>query len=240
MIAIVLIKLLIAHLIGDFLLQPNTWVAEKEKKKLKSIKFYWHILIHIALIFILFGSFSVWKMALSIGLLHGIIDACKLIYQRSKTKRLWFFVDQILHLLVITAVWAISSNVYFKIDLLVNNYLWLNILAVLLLSSPTGILIKVIIAKWIPSKASSSLEDAGKYIGVLERLLIYLFILTNHFEAVGFLLAAKSIFRFGDLKDASDIKLTEYVLIGTLLSFGIAIVVALTVLYIDLIPVLFA
>ena len=45
--------------------------------------------------------------------------------------------------------------------------------------------------------------------------------------AVGFLLAAKSIFRFGDLKEAHDIKLTEYVLIGTLLSFGIAIITAL-------------
>ncbi|RYE13805.1 MAG: DUF3307 domain-containing protein, partial [Sphingobacteriales bacterium] len=51
----------------------------------------------------------------------------------------------------------------------------------------------------------------------------------DHFEAVGFLLAAKSIFRFGDLKEAHDIKLTEYVLIGTLLSFGMAIVTALLV-----------
>ena len=66
-----------------------------------------------------------------------------------------------------------------------------------------------------------------KYIGILERVLIFVFILTNHFEAVGFLLAAKSIFRFGDLKEAQDLKLTEYVLIGTLLSFGIAIVTAM-------------
>jgi len=38
-------------------------------------------------------------------------------------------------------------------------------------------------------------------------------------------LAAKSIFRFGDLKEAKDRKLTEYVLVGTLLSFGIALLV---------------
>jgi hypothetical protein len=45
-----------------------------------------------------------------------------------------------------------------------------------------------------------------------------------------FLLAAKSIFRFGDLKKVKDRKLTEYVLIGTLLSFGIAILVGLIAL----------
>jgi hypothetical protein len=46
-------------------------------------------------------------------------------------------------------------------------------------------------------------------------------------EAVGFLLAAKSVFRFGDLKDDHDRMRTEYVLIGTLLSFGIAIGISL-------------
>jgi hypothetical protein len=58
---------------------------------------------------------------------------------------------------------------------------------------------------------------------------VFCFILTGHFEAIGFLLAAKSIFRFGDLKEAKDRKLTEYVLIGTLLSFGIALLIGLLV-----------
>lgn len=95
---------------------------------------------------------------------------------------------------------------------------------------PTSITMRVIIARWIPDNqpdSPKSLQNAGKYIGILERVLIFVFILTNHFEAVGFLLAAKSIFRFGDLKEAHDLKLTEYVLIGTLLSFGIAIVTAM-------------
>ena len=76
-------------------------------------------------------------------------------------------------------------------------------------------------------RISSSLPDAGKFIGYLERLLVLLFILYNHWEAVGFLLAAKSVFRFGNLKESHDRKLTEYVLIGTLLSFSLALVVSL-------------
>ena len=55
------------------------------------------------------------------------------------------------------------------------------------------------------------------------------FILLGSYEAIGFLMAAKSIFRFGELKDKNEIKRTEYVLLGTLMSFTIAVVVALGV-----------
>ena len=72
---------------------------------------------------------------------------------------------------------------------------------------------------------TSGIQDAGKYIGMLERAFVFLFVITNFWEGIGFLLAAKSIFRFGDLKDKNDIKLTEYILIGTLLSFGLAILI---------------
>jgi len=49
----------------------------------------------------------------------------------------------------------------------------------------------------------------------------------NEWQAIGFLIAAKSVFRFGDLSRAKDRKLTEYILIGTLLSFGFAILIGL-------------
>jgi hypothetical protein len=54
-------------------------------------------------------------------------------------------------------------------------------------------------------------------------------VISGHWEAIGFMLAAKSIFRFGDLKDSKDRKLTEYVLIGTMISFGTAIVIGVIV-----------
>ena len=43
---IIPIKLILAHFIGDFLLQPKSWVKEKKIRKAQSIKFYIHILIH--------------------------------------------------------------------------------------------------------------------------------------------------------------------------------------------------
>ena len=143
-----------------------------------------------------------------------------------------FFVDQILHFSSIVLVWHIFYQGYLNISFINEAKYWILISGLLFLTMPTSIIMKVIIAEWLPEsddESPKSLQNAGKYIGILERVLIFVFILTNHFEAVGFLLAAKSIFRFGDLKEAQDLKLTEYVLIGTLLSFGIAIVVSLMV-----------
>lgn len=76
-----------------------------------------------------------------------------------------------------------------------------------------------------------SLLNAGWYIGVLERLFVFTFVVLNYWAGIGFLLAAKSVFRFGDLSRAKDRKLTEYILIGTLISFGLAILAALSYLF---------
>ena len=227
---IILIKILFAHLIGDFFLQPTSWVKDKEAKKLKSGKLYLHICIHIFLIFAVFFSFDVWRMAIVIGVVHFAIDVLKLYLQTKKNARWLFFIDQLLHVVAIVLIWNVFYQKHIDFDFLNNKNLWLMVLSGLFLTTPSSVMIRVIINKWIPISQTGnqqSLQNAGKYIGVLERLLIFMFILTNHFEAVGFLLAAKSIFRFGDLTDAHDLKLTEYVLIGTLLSFGVAIVVAM-------------
>jgi len=227
---IYLVKIILAHLIGDFFLQPNSWVKDKERKKLKSGKLYLHVLVHIALIFVLFLSFKAWKVALFIGILHFVIDALKTLFQTKKNARILFFIDQALHLSSIVLIWHIFYKGYLDISYFNEIKTWILICGALFLTMPTSIIMKVIIAKWLPesnSESPQSLQNAGKYIGILERVLIFVFILTNHFEAVGFLLAAKSIFRFGDLKEAHDLKLTEYVLIGTLLSFGIAIIISM-------------
>lgn len=226
---IYLVKLIMAHLIGDFFLQPTSWVKDKEEKKLKSGKLYLHVLVHVALIFIVFLSFSVWKAALIIGIIHLIIDALKSTLQTRRNARLLFFIDQVLHISSIILVWHVVYKGSLNVSFISDVRTWSVLCGLLFLTMPTSIIMKVIIARWLPEsndESPKSLEHAGKYIGILERTLIFIFILTNHFEAVGFLLAAKSIFRFGDLKEAHDLKLTEYVLIGTLLSFGIAIVVS--------------
>ena len=227
---IVFVKLLLAHLVGDFLLQPTSWVKDKEDKKHKSIYLYLHIFLHFILAWILIGEQEFGFYALGLAVLQGLIDFLKLHYQTSKTKRNWFSIDQILHLIVLIVITLLYTKTHLEFKNLGNQF-WIILTALILLTKPTSIIIKNIISIWTPENKNKdkSLQNAGNYIGILERLFIFSFILTGHFEAIGFLLAAKSIFRFGDLKEAKDRKLTEYVLIGTLLSFGIALLIGLLV-----------
>lgn len=227
---ILLIKLLLAHFIGDFFMQSQKWVTDKETRKLKSPILYVHVAIHITLLFIILWDATMWPIILIIGSTHLIIDAIKLITQRESNRRWLFFVDQMLHLLVIISVYYLFTDNTFSVDDLLTENNLLLATCILFLTLPTSIIMKTIFTKWDISKLTEnneSLSDAGKYIGILERLLVFVFIIVNHWEAVGFLITAKSVFRFGDLKESKHRKLTEYILIGTLISFGIAIAVGL-------------
>jgi hypothetical protein len=75
------------------------------------------------------------------------------------------------------------------------------------------------------------LPFAGEWIGVLERFLVIIFVMIGQFAGVGFLLAAKSVFRFGDMRREQDRKLTEYIMLGTLFSVTIAILLGLLARY---------
>ncbi|WP_243471478.1 DUF3307 domain-containing protein [Winogradskyella sp. MH6] len=227
---LIILKLILAHILGDFFLQPQKWVKEKEKKKLKSKWLYVHVAIHIALMFLLVWDFSYWVLILLIGTSHFIIDALKLLLQKKKTKRFYFFADQILHL---AAIFLLTTAMYYEDiapSLSISTSALFLIICLVFLTQPTSIIMKIIFTKWNISKYTEdneSLKDAGKYIGILERLLVFIFVIVGHWEAVGFLITAKSVFRFGDLTSTKERKLTEYILIGTLISFGIAIVVSL-------------
>ena len=228
---IIFVKLLLAHLIGDFILQPNSWVADKENKAHRSPYLYLHTLLHGILAFIVIGKTDFLGYTLALALSHGFIDFLKLRFQKKKTKRNWFVFDQILHLMVIIVIAFLYDDSLMLDFSPIGEHFWVLGTALILLTKPTSIIIKNIISIWTPEskndKTDDSLQNAGNYIGILERLFIFYFMITGHLEAIGFLLAAKSIFRFGDLKEAKDRKLTEYVLIGTLLSFGIAFLVGL-------------
>jgi hypothetical protein len=89
--------------------------------------------------------------------------------------------------------------------------------------------------RWRPYVATrlvqqqQSLPDAGRWIGACERTLVYTFIITQQFAAIGFLITAKSILRFNDTQKEGGRKEAEYILIGTLLSFSVAIITGLVV-----------
>jgi len=224
---ILFLKILLAHILGDFVFQSQKSVKDKEKNKLKSPKLYLHLGIHLILLLIIFQfNFYYWKIFVFIITTHFIIDISKIYLQNKDNKISLFFADQLVHLLMILISLTLYKSFSYNLNESYFNFVLLLLICFLFLTFASSIIIKMIITQWNPEKDKKddkSLAKAGRFIGILERFFVFIFIITNHWEAIGFLLAAKSVFRFGDLSASKDRRLTEYILIGTLLSFGIAI-----------------
>lgn len=218
-------KLLLAHLIGDFVLQPSRWVIHKEANKIKSKYLYIHVLLHFVLAAILVWDTKVLPLIAIVAVSHFVIDVLKL-YSTSLFKRssIPFFIDQLLHLIVLYVV-VYFPNLSNHIHQFFATLDWVLVTAVIFVTYPAAI----IMAKLLEGLSDQieldhrSLSNAGTYIGILERLFVLTFIMLQKWEAIGLLIAAKSVFRFNDLKESNNRKLTEYILIGTLLSFGLAV-----------------
>ena len=246
----ILIRLLIAHCLADFFFQPDRWVADKKLRIWRS-KFLWYHGLVIALVtWLLVWDVRLWWAVLLITLAHIMIDGLKLSLGRKSSKiatefRL-FVADQALHVLTIVLVWLSINEGWDRMnDLLVqvlpNHKILLRILGYLLMTGPVGFVIQFLTRRWAAEiNTDDSLKDAGRWIGILERILILTLVYIHEFGAIGFLITAKSLLRVIDkpfapgseptlMKPFSPRKHTEYVLIGTFLSFAIAILTGLLI-----------
>lgn len=226
------IKLLIAHLLTDFVLQKSNWVADKQKHKFKSRKLYLHVGITTLVAYLLSGEWQIWWLPLYVFSTHLAIDIWK-VYQKKKV--IYFIIDQFLHVLSLVFLVLIWGNRWAEVfdfikSVLNNPHFLLVIAGYITVTYPLGIFIGQLTQKWqIESQTKvNGLAKAGIWIGLLERFLIFTFILMEQYTAIGFLIAAKSILRYND-KDFNTQKQTEYVLIGTLMSFASAIMLGLII-----------
>ena len=217
-------NLLLAHLVGDFLLQSNALCESKERKHHKSAFMYVHALIIALLSWLAIGNYQLWGYAVIIGVTHLMIDIAK---SYAKTQTLvWFVGDQILHIFVLLIVSYFIGNGWEQFAWIPQKYALILpafLSAVIICTKPANIFIKMILTRYeidLPKAKDKELKNAGALIGNLERLLSLVLIIAGQFGAVGFIITAKSILRFRDYERAK----TEYVLAGTLLSFGIAII----------------
>ncbi|WP_186756677.1 DUF3307 domain-containing protein [Echinicola salinicaeni] len=221
---------LIAHVLADFFFQSDRLAIQKNELGFRSPFLKWHILIVFLLSWLLSFQMTFVFGALIIALMHYLIDGLKPWVNKSKSLGKYaFFIDQGLHIIVLSGVcYAYAS--YASLDAWFNipgsKSFLLVVFCYMLCLKPANIFIKEVFRAYeIKVPGSDDLPNAGKLIGVLERVLVLTFILFRQFEAVGFLIAAKSILRY---KNDDTIK-TEYVLIGTMLSFGIAVLLGLLI-----------
>tara|TARA_R110000787_G_scaffold60726_1_gene137749 strand:+ start:99 stop:800 length:702 start_codon:yes stop_codon:yes gene_type:complete len=214
------IALLTAHVLADFVFQTNWIVAHKRKPAV--------LALHGGIVFVctavaLGGHL---QLALIIAVIHFAIDAVK-IYALPDT--LWAYLsDQAAHLATIAvAAWLVPhavANGYWAdhLDTLLPIALFTSgLIAATLAGGPA---VGGLMARFRMKEQPQSLENAGKIIGLLERTLIYLMVMIGEPTGIGFLIAAKSILRFDTV--SKDRAVSEYVIIGTLASFGWALVMA--------------
>ena len=229
-----LIPLLTAHFLSDFILQTD----EDVKKKQSILIFGKHIIFVTLFSYLLVGDWGNYIIPAAILFSHTIIDLLKKTFKKDSLTI--FSVDQAAHYLVIL---VLSFYIQNSAKLESNNLFWLSvfgsayiktliiIIAVILTTKFSSIIISYIIkpfqAKIFKSQNNNRDEiKTGRIIGYLERLIILVLFLAELPAVVGFLITAKSILRYAEIKNENDKVMVEYVLIGTLLSFTVGIIIA--------------
>lgn len=225
------------HIICEFYLQPKRWTEIKKETRARSPELYLNSLLHGVSIFL-----PAWLLAFDlkttaylvavVTVSHVILDLWKATAE--KGDRFSYFVfQQTLYALLLTVIaFYMTKGVTIESVLKHDKFFdgLMVVFAYLLILKPTSIVIGTVLKKYPITNTGNNantngLVAGGELIGYLERVLILTFTLVGSYAAVGFVLAAKSIFRFGELSKSGDRSMTEYVLIGSLLSMVITIVV---------------
>ena len=230
--------LLLAHLLGDFPLQPE-WISRNKGSSLRSLFLHGaaHYLLAWAclLFFAPVSGLSILNHLFVFGYIaiHLLVDKLKyrltsrrIVPDDSKT----FLLDQLLHVAALTCaailltgnhvgqlVQQIASSMPTKTQILEVAIVYVAVVF------GGGVLIRYLtkgLAKHAPANSTDPLPNAGLYIGWLERLLVLTAIAVQTPTLVGLILTGKSIARFPELKNAH---FAEYFLIGTLLSLSLSL-----------------
>ena len=243
----ILIKLFLAHILTDFVFQPSTWVKKKIEEGCLGFHFILHSFLAGFLTYLLLAEWTSFAVPIGISVLHAIIDCAKIKISKNRSdeqKQVLFFVDQGFHLIVILIAWLYliegKDLVIPFLKMAFNDKKILStIVAFIFVTIPAGIIIGQITEPFRTqlkssdnTESSDSLNKAGIYIGITERILILIFVIMNQFAAIGLLIAGKSILRVAKEGDIDGRKKTEYILIGTLISFAAAIITGLLLKFI--------
>src|SRR6266852_5689548 len=240
-----LLAIYLAHLLTDFVFQTHRLVEQKRRGNI--VAYALHGLIHYlsaAAIagFVLRGSLLALRTHLVIAgltLVHLLIDLVKIQLATrypASDGSMAYVSDQLFHFLTVGfAAWLLLPGVAFSAlgallqntRAVPNRFLAVPVTYVAVIFGG-GYLIRSLVRSLAadvkshsPERAGEQLQNAGLYIGWLERFLVVTALLLQSPATVGLILTAKSIARYPEFKSE---RFAEYFLIGTLLSISIALV----------------
>lgn len=231
------LQLYFAHLVADFLLQPD-WIARK-KTRLRPLAS--HAAIHLLCAIVVVNLALRQTVLVAIVLVvvvHALVDYVKA--KLSTDGWLAFTLDQAAHLITIAlaSTWLAASwpeTIAIVRSVATTPLVYLYACAYVAVVFGGGYFVQKVTQSFLASMQTSiaslkpGLPNAGKYIGWVERALILTFIVGGYGDAVGFLLAAKALARYPEIKEDTKGHFAEYFLVGTLTSVGLALVVGIGV-----------
>lgn len=157
---IILIKLIAAHLLGDFILQSDKMCTDKFSKdssaQYKALII--HALIQAALAYIFVSQWNCWIIPVVIGISHFLIDFIKT--RSRKNDLISFLWDQAAHYSVIIGLWWLMFRSLPQMDMseeILSAGFCLIITAYIAILAPTSIRIKLFIEyeKWMPASSTA-------------------------------------------------------------------------------------
>ncbi|OYX41752.1 MAG: hypothetical protein B7Z02_14135 [Rhodobacterales bacterium 32-67-9] len=217
--------LLLAHALADFVFQTS-WIAANKRRPAVLLL---HGAIVLATAQAATGRIDAWEL-LALSVLHVAIDAAKA--RVAEPGLTAFLADQGAHLL------SLAALAWFRPDLVAGGA-WAGVTAApalmaylaggILTVRAGGFAVGFLMLDYQPDDLPKGLPNGGRMIGNLERALIFLFVLVGQPAGIGFLIAAKSVLRFDTV--SKNQHASEYVIIGTLASFGWALAAAYATLW---------
>ncbi|MGT2947890.1 DUF3307 domain-containing protein [Streptococcus devriesei] len=215
----VLTLLFIAHFLADFQWQSQKMADLKSQNWQYLFK---HLcIVALPLLFISLSIPHTFGLVLLVFASHAVIDSAKFLlypfYHKRQLDKIVFLLDQALHLLMITMLYLLSEPITVR-WLSDAQYSLKLILFVVLITKPVNIIFKLFFSKYQVKNLNDdeTITGAGATIGLLERLIMGIFLLFGQFASIGLVFTAKSIARYD--KISKNQAFAEYYLIGSLFS----------------------
>jgi len=228
---VLLLRLIAAHVLVDFIIGLDAPGRGSTATSVAPKSAVLHGLAAAVTAYVFAARWDAWWLPAVMFAAHVVSDVTTACRTRRPAVNV---LDQLGHVLLLTVCWLLLTGRGTAILADGWAHLWHDpaTLAVLLAYAvviwPAGRLVGAFTARWKDrcspaDERRDGLDYGGLWIGRLERILVVTFILLNHFEAIGFLVAAKSILRYGEISRGGSRSEAEYVLIGTMMSFVVAI-----------------
>jgi hypothetical protein len=244
------LSIYLAHLAADFVFQTHGLVERKQRGQ--PLAYLLHGLTHYLCAVLILGFFVPGSITAlhthlvlaGLALLHLLLDFAKVQFAAKGLLRAGagaFLADQFAHFLtVLFAVWLLLPAESFttlvslaQIMRGTENKLLAVPIVYLAVVFGGGYLIRALTRPMADvvklPESGEQLQNAGLYIGWLERFLILTALLLQSPSAVGLVLAIKAIARYPEFK---SVRFAEYVIIGTLLSLSVAFLGALVLAWV--------